>query len=166
MAASSGNTKKKSQSRGTAASRTAKKKTAGGNSVYRNRMGSTVLFILGVFLLFLTWIKGEAFWAGMQSALWGLFGVSSVLLSPIVIYVAVMMALDRSKSAVIVKVLQGALLILLVGPMFEIFYSMSKGGDSFSGDGFSGIITRLYENGSIVHQGGGALSIFLRGSLV
>ena len=129
-------------------------------------MGSTVLFILGVFLLFLTWIKGEAFWAGMQSALWGLFGVSSVLLSPIVIYVAVMMALDRSKSAVIVKVLQGALLILLVGPMFEIFYSMSKEGDSFSGDGFSGIITRLYENGSIEHQGGGALSIFLGGSLV
>src|SRR5699024_12789304 len=113
--------------------------------------------------LFLTWLRGEALWSGMQDILWGLFGVSAILLAPVVIYVAVMLAMDKSKSAVVVKVIQGAALILLVSPLFEIIHGFSTGSEAFAGEGLGSAITTLYKNGAELRQGGGALSIFLGG---
>lgn len=133
--------------------------------IQHNRAWSTVIFIIGVFLIFLTWLKGEALWSGMQDILWGLFGVSAILLAPVVIYVAVMLAMDKSKSAVVVKVIQGAALILLVSPLFEIIHGFSTGTEAFAGEGFGSAITTLYKNGAELRQGGGALSIFLGGAL-
>lgn len=133
--------------------------------IQKNRMWSTVLFIVGVFLIFLTWLKGESLWNSMQQILWGLFGISAALVAPIVIYVAIMLALDKSKSAVVVKLVQGLLLILLVSPMFEIIYGFSSGTGAFVGEDFTAKLTSLYQNGSVNHQGGGALSIFLGGAL-
>ncbi len=133
--------------------------------IQKHRMWSTVLSIVGVFLIFLTWLKGESLWNSMQMILWGLFGISAALVAPIVIYVAIMLALDKSKSAVVVKLIQGLLLILLVSPMFEIIYGFTSKTGAFVGEDFTAKLTNLYQNGSINHQGGGALSIFLGGAL-
>lgn len=133
--------------------------------IQKHRMWSTVLFIVGVFLIFLTWLKGESLWNSMQMILWGLFGISAALVAPIVMYVAVMMALDKSRSAVVVKLVQGLLLILLISPMFEIIYGLSSKTSAFVGEDFSAKLTNLYQNGSLNHKGGGALSIFLGGAL-
>lgn len=131
----------------------------------KNRMWSTILFILGIFLMCVTWIKGEAVWNGMQNIMWGLFGVSAALVAPIVIYVGIMLALDKSKSALVTKTVQGVILILLVSPLFEIIYSFTSHTQAFSGENFSEILTNLYINGSVGKVGGGALSIFLGGAL-
>ena len=132
------------------------------------RVSSTVTFIIGVFIVFLTYIQGQAAWSGMHDILWGLFGISTVLLAPIIIYVAVMMALDRSKSAVLFKVLQGVTLMLLVSPLFEIIYSFATKQTPYVGaDGtteFNSVITTLYHNG-VDMKGGGALSIVIGGTL-
>lgn len=133
--------------------------------IQKHRMWSTVLSIVGVFLIFLTWLKGESLWNSMQMILWGLFGISAAIVAPIVIYVAIMLALDKSKSAVVVKLVQGLLLILLVSPMFEIIYGFTSKAGAFVGEDFTAKLTNLYQNGSINHQGGGALSIFLGGAL-
>lgn len=133
--------------------------------IQKHRMWSTVLSIVGVFLIFLTWLKGESLWNSMQMIMWGLFGISAALVAPIVIYVAIMLALDKSKSAVVVKLVQGLLLILLVSPMFEIIYGFTSKAGAFVGEDFTAKLTNLYQNGSINHQGGGALSIFLGGAL-
>lgn len=133
--------------------------------IQKHRMWSTVLSIVGVFLIFLTWLKGESLWNSMQMIMWGLFGISAALVAPIVIYVAIMLALDKSKSAVVVKLVQGLLLILLVSPMFEIIYGFTSKTGAFVGEDFTAKLTNLYQNGSINHQGGGALSIFLGGAL-
>ena len=53
--------------------------------------------MIGVLVAFLTYIEG----APLHNVLWGLFGFSVILVAPIIVYVAVMMALDRSKSAVV-----------------------------------------------------------------
>ncbi len=133
--------------------------------IQKHRMWSTVLFIVGIFLIFLTWLKGESLWNSMQLIMWGLFGISAALVAPIVIYVAIMLALDKSKSAVVVKLVQGLLLILLVSPMFEIIYGFTSKAGAFVGEDFTAKLTNLYQNGSVNHQGGGALSIFLGGAL-
>lgn len=147
---------------------TAKKNTKAvseAKRIQKHRMWSTVLSIVGVFLIFLTWLNGESLWNSMQMIMWGLFGISAALVAPIVIYVAIMLALDKSKSAVVVKLVQGLLLILLVSPMFEIIYGFTSKAGAFVGEDFTAKLTNLYQNGSINHQGGGAFSIFLGGAL-
>lgn len=129
-----------------------------------NRMWSSVIFILGVFIIFLTYIKGQALWLWMHNVIWGLTGVSAVLLAPIMIYVAVMLALDRSKSAVVTKLIQGGALILLLSPAFEIIYSLANKLPVYEGEKFTGVISLLYENGKNM-IGGGALSIIIGGTL-
>ncbi len=130
----------------------------------RNRMWSSVIFILGVFVLFLTYIKGQAVWLFLHNVIWGLTGISAVLLAPIMIYVAVMLALDRSKSAVVTKIIQGSALILLLGPVFEIIYCFAHKLPIYEGEKVSDIISLLYENGKQM-KGGGALSIVVGGTL-
>lgn len=142
-----------------------KKAVSDTKRLMKNRMWSTVLFIVGVFLLCVTWIKGEALWSGMQSIMWGLFGVSASLVAPIVIYVGAMLALDKSKSALVSKLVQGLVLIFLVSPMFEIIYCFTTKTDAFSGESFSAVLNALYQNGAVNKLGGGALSIFLGGGL-
>ncbi len=132
--------------------------------IVKTRMWSTVIFILGIFVVFLTYVKGQAAWTGMHNILWGLFGISTVLVAPIIIYVAIMLALDRSKSAVVVKVMQGTVLTLLISPVFEIFYCFGKDIQPYSGEDATAVITQLYKNG-VQMCGGGALSIIVGGSL-
>lgn len=133
--------------------------------IQNHRMWSTILFILGVFLLFLTWIKGESLWQAMQTVLWGLFGVSTAILAPIVIYVAAMLALDKSKSTVVTKLIQGLVLLFLISPTFELIHSFAAKTPAFAGDNFAEKITALYTFGAEERQGGGALSIFVGGAL-
>ena len=133
----------------------------------RNRMWSSVIFIFAVFVLFLTYIKGQAVWLWMHNALWGLMGVTAVLFAPIMLYVAVMLAMDRSKSAVITKVIQGVVLVLLISPMIEIIYCLSNKLPVYEGEklfGEGGIIYNLRENGKMM-KGGGTVSILLGGPL-
>lgn len=151
--------------------KTTKKKTAAptrreltdAERLRMHRMWSSVLFVVGVFVLFITYIKGESLWLWLHNALRGLFGISAVLLAPTILYVAVMLALDRSKSAVITKVIQGAVLMLLLSPAFEIFYCIFTKSPVYEG-GFVELISNLYENGKQMH-GGGALGIIIGGTL-
>ncbi len=167
MAAKSKNSSNKKANSQPAQTKPTKEQTEA-QRIAKARMTSTIIFIIGVFVVFLTYIKGQAVWLGMHNILWGLFGISTVLLAPIIIYVAVMMALDRSKSAVIFKIIQGAVLMLLISPLFEIIYSFAHSVTPYTGaDGgtdFNSVITALYNNG-VQMKGGGALSIIIGGTL-
>ncbi len=131
----------------------------------KNRVYSIVFSVVGIFLLFVTWIKGESLWNGMHNVMWGLFGISAAFVAPIIIYVACMLAIDKSSSAAVIKTVQGVVLIFLVSPMFEIINGFTSGNSAFSGDNFGTIISALYKNGAENHKGGGALSIFIGGGL-
>ena len=157
MPAKSGkNSKKKAEPK--------KKELSEAARLRKNRMWSSVLFILAVFIVFLTYIKGQAVWLWMHNALWGLMGISVVLFAPIMLYVAVMLAMDRSKSAVVTKVIQGAVLMLLLSPAFEIIYCLVNKLPIYEGESIPAIIGSLFENGKNM-KGGGALSIIIGGSL-
>ena len=127
--------------------------------VRKTRMWSTILFVIGILVVCLTYIKGQTVWTFCHNILWGLFGISTVMVAPIVIYVAIMMALDKSKSAVIVKLLQGLFLMLLVSPAFEIIGCLINGAEAYALD-FTESMTLLYKNG-VDMKGGGAFSVFL-----
>ncbi|MCD8106484.1 MAG: DNA translocase FtsK [Oscillospiraceae bacterium] len=131
----------------------------------RNRVYSIVFSIVGIFILCVTWIKGESLWNTMHNVMWGLFGISAAFVAPIIIYVACMLAIDKSSSAAVIKTVQGVVLIFLVSPMFEIINGFITKTEAFSGGGFVTVISALYQNGVENHRGGGALSIFIGGAL-
>ncbi len=153
------NSKSQAKSKNEIAEKKPSKELLEAARIRKTRMWSSILFIIGVLVIFLTYIEGQSVWTWCHNILWGLFGISTVLVAPIVIYVAVMMALDKSKSAVIVKLLQGLFLVLLVGPVFEIIGCLINGTDAYSLD-FTESMTLLYKNG-VELKGGGAFSVFL-----
>lgn len=144
----------------TAAEKKQQKQISEAQRINKTRMWSTILFVIGIFTVFLTYIKGQSAWTFLHNILWGLFGISAVLFAPVIIYVAIMMALDRSKSAVITKIIQGAILLLLVSPAFEIIHCFITDSPVYDGANVTDVITYLYNNG-INMQGGGALSVII-----
>ena len=125
-----------------------------------NQFWSVLLFCVGVLVLLLTWFKGSAFWYVLHSTIRGLFGISAVFLAPIILYVAVMIALDKSKSAVITKIIQGGILVLLVSALAEIIKSLATGVTPFMQGHIGKIISSLFSEGK-KFSGGGVVGLFL-----
>ncbi len=157
--------KKSSTRKSTSTRKRTSAKATEAQRLRKNRVYSIVFSIVGILLLCLTWISGESVWNILHNVMWGLFGISAVFVAPIIIYVACMLAIDKSSSAAVIKTVQGTVLIFLVSPMFEIINGFISKTPAFSGDNFGTVIKALYENGVNNHKGGGALSIFIGGAL-
>lgn len=119
------------------------------------QLWSVVLFSLGVLLLMITFIEGTALWKVLHDTLRGLFGVSCYLIAPITLYVSIMIALDKSQSAVITKVIQGIVLVLLLSGTVQVMFvgKVAEGG-------FAAVIKSLFSQGKLV-KGGGVAAAFM-----
>lgn len=112
-----------SQKKGTASGAGTKKsisKEEARAAAERRRIFSIVLFFYGVFMLFLTFIPGAGLWRTLYDFNRGLFGVSVFIYPLLIIYVSVMVANEKSSNAVISKLLQGLLVILLFCGLSQI----------------------------------------------
>ncbi len=137
------------------ASQKAAAQAAAAKQAQNRYIWSIVLFSLGIFTLMLTFVKGSAFWRTLHFVLKGMFGVSCYLVAPIIIYVAVMLARDKSKSAVITKLLQGLVLVLLLSGVVQVLFV-----GEVAGEGFKEAIKGLYTQGKLT-KGGGVFAAFL-----
>ncbi len=80
----------------------------------RKQMWVVVTFALGLLLGALIFIKGEKLWRSIHDCLFGVFGWSAWFLPPLVIYAAVVSALDKPFSKIRAKLWQILVLILLI----------------------------------------------------
>lgn len=119
------------------------------------RFWSYILFSLGILVLLITFIEGGGMWNKLYLTLRGLFGVSAFLVGPEIIYVSIMIARDKSQNAVVTKVIQGVVLMLLISGIAQIL-----GVGTVSGGDILKKLTGLYEDGTKLH-GGGLCSAFL-----
>ena len=124
-------------------------------------MYSVVLFSVGILVLLLTLIEGEAAWKAIHNLLRGLFGLSVYLVAPVLLYSSVMMAMDKSGKTVAGKAIQGAAAILLISAMVQIFFVGEIKGSKV----FADMIPKLYNDGKAL-QGGGIVSIIIAGPLL
>lgn len=122
---------------------------------------STVLFAAGVLILAFAFIKGESAWNSVHNIFWGMFGLSVILVPVILIYVSVMIAMDKNQRAVQGKVIQSFIIILLTSAFVQIITSGKLAGANF----FEEIIPNLYAEGK-QHRGGGVISVFIAGPLL
>ena len=111
---------------------------------------STILFALGVLILFFTLIKGESAWHSIHNIFLGMFGFSVFIVPVIMIYVSVMIATDRSRQAVQGKVIQCFIIIFLVSSFVQIV----SGTEIPEGNFFNDIIPLLYSEGKQLRGGG------------
>ncbi len=122
---------------------------------------STILFAMGVLTAAFTFVKGESLWTDIHNILLGLFGVSVFLVPVILIYVSVMIALDKTEVFVSVRVIQSFVLIMLVSAFVQIIFSGELVGDKF----FAETLPIMYAQGQNL-KGGGLISIIIAGPLL
>lgn len=115
------NGKRPQQGSGYVKSRKQEKAFSSGGQVY-----AIVLFCVSLLLICLAFIPGEAVWGGLRSLLFGLFGFTAYIWPLILVYIAIMSALNKTDSKVGAKVVESAFLTVLISSAIHIF--------SFSGE--------------------------------
>ena len=106
---------------GRAAAKPKKKKEPKAASGAKKQMWAVILFALGILLGALTFIEGDRLWRGMHNLLFGMFGVSAYFWAPLLVYIAVIAAMEKPLSSIKGKVWQVSLLILVLAGAFTIF---------------------------------------------
>ena len=117
---------------------------------------SAVLFALGALMLAFALIKGESAWSSIHNIFLGMFGWSVFVVPLVLIYVSVMIAMDKSRQTVQGRVIQCFIMILLLSAFARIISSA----DMPEGNLFEEMIPALYAEGKQL-RGGGVMSVFV-----
>ncbi|MCL2054138.1 MAG: DNA translocase FtsK [Oscillospiraceae bacterium] len=117
---------------------------------------SASLFAVGVLTFAFALVKGESAWNFIHSVLRGMFGGAVFAVPVILIYVSVLIALDKSGKAIESKIIQGFALVLLFSGFIQIVFIGEFEGERL----FAEIIPALYNNGKEL-SGGGVFSVIL-----
>ena len=118
---------------------------------------SILLFGLGIVLIAMALVAGQSVWAILRGVLFGVFGVCTYLLGPVLLYIAVLVALGRPIWARCAKSL---LLMMLICGTAVVFSKIDLVGLSFGET-----TAALYANGQGI-LGGGLLGGIIGGTLL
>lgn len=113
------------------------------------RFWSYILFFYGILELFITYVKGDGLWTKLYEINRGVFGVSVILFAPLIIYVAVLIATDKSQNTVVAKVVEGIVLTLMISGAVQILFVGCVDGSSFADK-----LKNLYYDGTQLRGGG------------
>lgn len=125
--------------------------------VNHSRTYSIILFALSAFVFLLTYVSGSAFWHSMHLGIRGLFGVSIFLTAPVILYIAIICALDKSQSIILAKIIESVVLILLSS---ALFHSIMIGLPTPVSSSLFRKISSLYNSG-VSLKGGGVIGAVL-----
>ena len=117
---------------------------------------SAILFAMGVLTAAFTFIKGESAWSSIHNIILGMFGWTALIVPFVLIYVSIMIAMDKSRQTVQGKVIQCFIIIFLLTALMQVFTGTEELGSNL----FEEIIPTLYADGKQLH-GGGVFSILL-----
>lgn len=115
-----------------------------------NRSWSIVMCAVGVLFLALCLIEGQNAWTMIRKSLFGIFGFTSYIVGPVLIYLAVLTATDKPVKW---KMAQAGCFILLVSAFVQIFFAPEMVETSFFKS-----VGELYTQGSKNLFSGGLLS--------
>lgn len=97
----------------------------------KRRFWSYILFFCGVLELLVTFVKGDGLWTSLYEINRGIFGMSVFLMGPMIIYVALQIASDKSHNTIVARVVQGLVLMLLFSGTAQIMFSGEVVGKNF-----------------------------------
>ena len=88
----------------------------------RRRFWSLVMFFFGIFEVILTFIKGDGLWKKMYELNRGMLGASVFVFGLFIIYMALSIASEKSRNAVIARAFQGTVMFFLLSGAAQIFF--------------------------------------------
>ena len=133
-------------------SRGRKKKLTKKERRARNQLWAILLFALGVLLFCLALIPGEKAWLSVHNFLLGCLSWCAYLVGPVVVYTAVMIAVDKTGYPTAAKTVSASVLVLLLSGALQIFHKEYPLGN------FVQLVQGLYADGQEL-TGGGVLSL-------
>ena len=110
---------------------TRKTKASSKKQPHNSQFWSIILFTSGILILLLALIPGESAWIHIHNLLLGLFGVSVFFVPVILIYVAIMIAMDKSDKAVYGRLIQGTILLFISSAIIQIMFVGRVEGTNF-----------------------------------
>ena len=131
---------------------------------------SVVLFAIGI-LIFAFTIFGHSTgedlsaWDAIHSFIFGIFGLSSFFVGPIIIYIAIMISADRTKATISKRMLQLILMILLISAAALVIFVGSTVNPEIDEPTLSDTIVYAYENG-VKCIGGGVIGLVIGAPLL
>ena len=87
----------------------------------RHQMAAVLVFAGAILLFCLAVIKGDHLWLWLHNLVMGLFGVCVYLLPVLMIYIAVIAAMEKPVGSVRSKLWQSVLLVLMIGGAVHVF---------------------------------------------
>ena len=118
---SSSKSKTSSKSKSSSASKTKAQKAAERQEMARRQIWAVVLFAAGLLLFFISVIKGQNFWLILHNLMFGLFGWCGYLMGPLSIYIAFMIATEKTSASVRATLIEAAALICLLCGITQVF---------------------------------------------
>ena len=120
----------------------------------RNQMYAVLLFALGILLFCLAVVEGGGVWNALHGFLLGCFSWCAFLVGPIVVYTAVMIAMDQTDYPIAAKVISCCILLLLFSGASQIFHQEIPQGNLWK------MTQALYADGTHF-VGGGAVAMLV-----
>jgi S-DNA-T family DNA segregation ATPase FtsK/SpoIIIE len=117
------------------------------------QISAVVIFALALLFACIILIKGSNLWSGIHEMFFGLFGACAYLWPAVLIYIALMAALDKPHSSIAAKIWEALALITLICSAVNIFLNVKFVS-----------ITDIYNSG-IAFKSGGIFGFLIGGPL-
>ena len=127
----------------------------------RRNIWSVLLFAIGIMLTAFSLIgnvhsEAPNMWDYIHGFFCGVFGATVFFIGPLLIYVAIMISLDKGRATIKARILQITLFIFLLSAAIQIIFI----GPYPDAEGFGEVIGEIYTNGTHL-KGGGVCSLLI-----
>lgn len=148
----------------TSSSASAKKAEALAKNKRRKNIWSVVLFAVGLMVAAFAFIgnadaEAPNAWDYIHGFFCGVFGITVFFIGPLFIYLSIMIGLDKGKSTITTRLLQGIFFIFLLSAAIQIIFVGQIA--SPEAESFGEVVSEIYTNG--MHLSGGGFCALLFG---
>ncbi len=123
----------------------------------RHQTAAVLLFAAALLLFFIVLIPGGNVWKALHNFVLGLFGICSYILPVLLIYIAVICAMDKPIGSINSKLWQCILLLMMIGGAIQVF---TLDIPAEPGNGYFSFLGKGYVNGKNL-IGGGFMGVIL-----
>jgi len=136
----------------------------------KRHITSIILFAVGILIFAFTLFgntTGEnlSAWDAIHSFIFGIFGLSSFFVGPIIIYIAIMISADRTRATISKRMIQLVLMLLLISAAALVIFVGTTINPEIEEPTLSDTIVYAYENG-VSCVGGGVIGLILGAPLL
>lgn len=129
----------------------------------RRNIWSVILFAVGVLIALISFFGNAAaeepnVWDHIHGFFCGVFGFTVFFIGPFIIYIAIMISLDKVRSTIAARILQIILFVFLFSAAVQIIFVGQIA--SPETEGFAATVSELYNNG-VKLSGGGVCSLLI-----